>query len=180
MSTFSTFIFQKLANKFKWAGAASVETGRAAPCALHWVFPSTAVGNVVVLVLFHQIHMDSRRYTFVLCDSVVWLFGFVFLWSAVVFCSQDVKYSLAESCEVWYLWQSLTEYPSSCVGMYLLLMIQLVYLLACHHSFIFTSVFLSCYSPCKWAARVYFIVFINDPVGLTQYLTRNVLWQITS
>lgn len=39
-STFSTFIFQKLANKFKWAGAGSIETGRAAPCALHWVFPS--------------------------------------------------------------------------------------------------------------------------------------------
>lgn len=48
-STFSTFIFQKLANKFKWAGAGSIETGRAAPCALHRVFPSTAVGNVGVL-----------------------------------------------------------------------------------------------------------------------------------
>lgn len=132
--------FQKLANKFR-SEQGQLQQEQAEQYLyqhLHQVFPSTtAVGKTSDLTDMHGCACSAWGCWEVMVD----LFGF--LDHGGFGCSLHLKYFLAESCEVWHIWQSLPEYSSSCVGMYLPLMGDPAStLLPCHQGFIFTVILL--------------------------------------
>lgn len=138
---------------------------------------SQLVGKTSVLI-------DIRGYTCFAwhCWEVV-VDLFCFLDHCRFFYSLHLKYFLAESCEVRYIWQSLTEHSSSYVGMYLPLMGDPasmstavpsgLYL----HYYPFTASVTPKWGVTKWVTRV---AFINNPVVLTQYLTTKAMGQMSN